>query len=131
MDRNLSEYEMNLSPGEVVYHEGDKGNCMYYIREGKIKITIKRGKHEKVLSILTDGAFFGESALIDEKPRMATATAIEKTELLIIDKDSFQANLNSNPVLSHILKTVIHRMQNIAELYYEKEEEAEHSRFKL
>ncbi|MBD3285556.1 cyclic nucleotide-binding domain-containing protein [candidate division WOR-3 bacterium] len=129
MERDLSEYEMNLSSGEVVYNEGDKGNCMYYIRKGKIKITIKRGKHEKVLSILTDGAFFGESALIDEKPRMASATAVEETELLVINKASFEANLNSNPVLSHILKTVIHRMHNIADLYYEREEKTEHSRF--
>jgi len=129
--RKLSEFEVVVERGGIIYREGEPADRMYYIREGKIKLSISRNGHEKVLSVLTDGAFFGETALIDGKPRIATATAIEPTELLIVDEGSFESNLASNPVLSHILKTVIARMRNIAELYYEKETERHESSYKL
>lgn len=122
-DRQLSPFEIGLAAGEVLYHEGDKGKEMYYIREGKIKISITRGGQEKVLSILTEGAFFGEAALVDNKPRIATATAIKDTELLIVNKESFEANLEANPVLSHILKTVVQRMRDISDIYYQEEKQ--------
>lgn len=129
--KKLSPFELQLAPGEVVFHEGNKGEEMYYIREGKIKISIRGGDQEKVLSVLTDGAFFGETALIDGKPRIATATAIEKTELLIVNKESFEADLDANPVLAHMLKTVVQRMRDIAELYYEKKEDKSQSPYRL
>lgn len=97
---------------------------MYYIREGRINLSTRKNGYEKVLTTLEKGDFFGETALIDEIPRITTATAIEETELIIIDRDSFEANLTANPAITHILKNVIQRLRDALTLYTSKENQS-------
>ena len=61
--------------GEVIFREGDKGEGMYVIQAGKVKITKQTTSGEVTLSVLEDGDIFGEMALFDKLPRSATATA--------------------------------------------------------
>ncbi|MEO0184243.1 MAG: Crp/Fnr family transcriptional regulator [candidate division WOR-3 bacterium] len=107
--------EKTLNPGDILFNEGDKGDVMYLIKEGQIKITKGRGPDERVLAVLKEGDFFGEMAIIDGSPRSATATAISKTSLLIIDKETFRSKIRENPLIEYILETLTKRLRNADE----------------
>jgi CRP-like cAMP-binding protein len=107
--------EKKLTPGELLFNEGDKGDAMYLIREGKIKITKGRGSDEKVLAVLKEGDFFGEMAIIDGSPRSATATAVADTSLLVIDKETFRNKIKENPLIEYVLETLARRLRSTDE----------------
>ncbi len=107
--------EKKLSPGEVLFNEGDRGDVMYLIKEGQIKITKGKGPDERVLAVLKEGDFFGEMAIIDGSPRSATATAIEPASLLVIDKETFKAKIKENPLIEYVLETLTKRLRNADE----------------
>ncbi len=99
---------VNLKKGEVLFKEGDKGNSMYIITKGKVSV-IKRG--EKLVT-LKKGDFFGEMALIEEKPRSADIVAETSTTLLEIDKKSFEKFLMNNPhVTFRMMKILSQRLR--------------------
>ncbi|MBA7628227.1 Cyclic AMP receptor protein [subsurface metagenome] len=108
-------YERQLMPGEVLFHEGDTGEVMYFIRKGKIKISVGEEDQEKVFAVLKEGDFFGEMAVIDGSPRSASATAIEETDLIIIDKESFISKINENPLVAYVIETLTKRIRILDE----------------
>src|SRR6476469_3106768 len=71
-----------LERGDILFHEGDQGDRLYVIAEGKIKLgrTSSDGR-ENLLAILGPGAMFGELSLFDPGARTATATAVAETQL--------------------------------------------------
>lgn len=72
--------EISVKAGEVIFSEGDEGNCCYLIRSGKIEIV----SHEKVLAVLKPPALFGEATLVTKSVRNAGARALEDSQLLIL-----------------------------------------------
>jgi CRP/FNR family cyclic AMP-dependent transcriptional regulator len=108
-------YERQLMPGEVLFREGETGEEMFFIRKGKIKVSLGEEDQEKVLAILKEGDFFGEMAVIDGSPRSATATAIEETDLLIIDKESFVSKINENPLVAYVIEILAKRVRVLDE----------------
>lgn len=107
--------EKKLNPGEVLFNEDDKGDVMYLIREGKIKITKGKGEDEKVLAVLKEGDFFGEMAIIDDSPRSASAIAATSVSLLVIDKETFTSKIKENPLIEYILETLSRRLRTTDE----------------
>jgi len=83
--------------GEVVFAEGDEGKLMYVLLEGTVELRKKVGKSETVLkSVSTVNDFFGEMALVDERPRSASAVAVKPTRLLVIDGPTFENMILTN-----------------------------------
>jgi len=107
--------EKKLNADEVLFNEGDKGDVMYLIREGKIKITKGKDEDEKVLAVLKEGDFFGEMAIIDGSPRSASAIAVTPTSLLVIDKETFKSKLKENPLIEYTLETLTRRLRTTDE----------------
>jgi CRP-like cAMP-binding protein len=107
--------EKQLKEGEVLFNEGDRGEIMYLIREGKIKITKGKGAEEKTLAVLKEGDFFGEMAIIDGSPRSAGAVAVTPVSLLVIDKESFKEKLSENPLIEYVLETLSRRLRTADE----------------
>jgi CRP-like cAMP-binding protein len=103
--------EKKLNPGEILFEEGDKGEVMYLIREGKIKITKGKGEDEKVLAVLKEGDFFGEMAIIESAPRSASAIAATDVSLLVIDKETFRSKIKENPLIEYVLETLSRRLR--------------------
>ena len=103
--------EKKLNPGEILFEEGDKGEVMYLIREGKIKITKGKGEDEKVLAVLKEGDFFGEMAIIESAPRSASAIAATNVSLLVIDKETFRSKIRENPLIEYVLETLSRRLR--------------------
>jgi CRP-like cAMP-binding protein len=93
---------------EVIFHEKEVGDSLFVILHGRVKVAIfgDDGK-EVTLSILTDGDFFGELALLDQEPRSATIIAEEDCELLSLQRDDFTRALEQDPGMSAALIQVL------------------------
>ena len=79
---------------QVLFREHENGDVAYIIANGQVQIIKESDNGPKVLGILEKGAMFGEMALIDNKPRMASAKAINgPVELLIVSKANFQKKM--------------------------------------
>jgi len=107
--------EKKLAEGDVLFREGERGDVMYLIREGKIKITKGGDDDEKVLAVLKEGDFFGEMAIIDGSPRSASAIAATSSSLLVIDKETFKSKIRENPLIEYVLETLTKRLRTTDE----------------
>jgi CRP-like cAMP-binding protein len=82
--------------GTVLFREGEPGKEMFVLQAGKVAISKKVRDVEKVLAILGPGEFFGEMAIIANKPRNASATVSEDAKLLVIDPKTFEGMIRGN-----------------------------------
>ena len=88
---------MSLKSGQPLFHKGDEGTALYIVRSGTIKIVLpSRIGDEIIVSILTDGEFFGEMALLDGEPRSADAIAIDASQVIVLRRNDFLVFLQSN-----------------------------------
>lgn len=85
--------------GEVFFNEGDKADGLYLIRRGSVTVSrLVEGK-ELVAAYIAAGSYFGEMALVSNKPRTATVRAAAPTEVVLLEKDRFNALLDQNPAV--------------------------------
>ncbi|TEU00425.1 MAG: cyclic nucleotide-binding domain-containing protein [Candidatus Stahlbacteria bacterium] len=105
-------YEKTLGAEETLFREGDEGDQMYLIKSGKIRIVKEMSKgEEKTLAVLEAGAFFGEMAVLDKRPRSASAIAETDTELIIVNRDVFLRKINENPFIKYVILTLTERLR--------------------
>ncbi|MFL6061669.1 MAG: Crp/Fnr family transcriptional regulator, partial [Marmoricola sp.] len=93
--------EARLRRGEVLFHEGDSGDKLYLVTDGKVKLgrTSSDGR-ENLLAILGPGQMFGELSLFDPGPRSATVTAVTETNLLTLSHDDLIRWLEGRPTVA-------------------------------
>ena len=106
-----------LRRGEVLFHEGDLGDRLFIITEGKIKLghTSNDGR-ESLLAVLGPGELIGELTLFDPGPRSTTATAVSPASMLYLNHDDLMGILDSNPTLAkHMLKALAQRLRRTNE----------------
>lgn len=85
----------------TIIQEGQPGDYMYVLREGRVKVTkISGAGREKILEILGAGAFFGEMALLDPPERSASVKSLDPVRLLALSRQSFLAALDATPGLA-------------------------------
>lgn len=100
-----------MPKGTVLCREGEPGKEMYVLQSGKVAISKKVRDVEKVLAILGPGEFFGEMAIISNKPRNASATVEEDARLLVIDPKTFEAMIRGNSEISvRMIKKLAERL---------------------
>lgn len=92
----LKRFGRPFDSGTVLFAEGDLGHEMYVINSGRVEISRKIQERKTVLAVLPPGEFFGEMAILNNKPRSATATVIEDSQLLVIDSKTFKQMLQSS-----------------------------------
>jgi cAMP-dependent protein kinase regulator len=108
---NLFEIE-TFKPGEIVFQQGDVGECAYFIHGGRVEVV----KDSAVIANLSKDQYFGEMALISSAPRNATIRAVEETKVAVLGKSNFLRLLNVLPATKEdILKTVQHRAMQQAD----------------
>ncbi len=90
-----------LRRGEVLFREGDSGDKLYLVTEGKVKLgrTSSDGR-ENLLAVLGPGQMFGELTLFDPGPRSATVTAVTDCEFLSLSHDDLQQWLEGRPAVA-------------------------------
>lgn len=82
----------------VILFEDDPGDALYVVAQGQVKVVlIGEDGREVILSVLGEGEFFGEMALIDDEPRSAHVIAMEDSTLLVIRREDFQGQLQQTP----------------------------------
>ncbi len=82
--------------GEVLFRDGDAAETMYVLRSGRVRVFKEVNGREKTLAYIEAGDFFGEMALLNNKPRTASAECVEETAVLVIDAKMFEAMLRGN-----------------------------------
>ena len=90
-----------FATGELVYAQGDPADAVFYLRRGKVKLSLlsPRGK-EAVIAILGANDFFGEGCLAGQTVRMATATAIAQCSVMRVQRAAMIGALQDRPELS-------------------------------
>jgi CRP-like cAMP-binding protein len=87
--------------GEVVFSQGDAATHVKYIQKGGIRLSVlSRTGKEAVVAMLTPGDFFGEGVLAGQTIRIETATALEATSVLAIEKDAMVRLLREHSAFS-------------------------------
>jgi len=87
--------EKSLGQGDVLFREGEEGSEAFRILEGRIEISIRvTGQGDIPLGHLVPGDIFGEMALLDDKPRSATARALEPTRLHVMNVEEFNDSVS-------------------------------------
>ncbi len=87
----------SFEPGDVIFREGEKGDLMYVLLEGAVELKKRVERGEAVLKVVdARNDFFGEMALLDDRPRSATAIASRRTKVLAVDGPTFESMILSN-----------------------------------
>ncbi|MGL4743791.1 MAG: cyclic nucleotide-binding domain-containing protein, partial [Dermatophilaceae bacterium] len=88
----------HLERGDVMFHEGDQGDRLHVIGEGKIKLgRSSNDGRENLLAILGPGEMFGELSLFDPGPRTATATAVAEAQVVSMGQEQLRDFLGAHP----------------------------------
>src|ERR1700689_1574205 len=97
--RSISTHRKN----EIIFSQGDAADAVFYIKKGKIKVTVvsKQGK-EAVVALLGADEFFGEGCLIGQPKRLATATAMTDCVTMRVETLEMQRALNRRPSFSRL-----------------------------
>ncbi len=101
--------------GEIIFREGDKGNVAYVVQTGSVEVYRTTGAGEKVLGTIAKGGIFGEMALIDDEPRMASARAIEETTVFVVSRMAFSRKMeNTDPFIRGLLNILASNLRSVA-----------------
>src|SRR2546428_8943796 len=101
----------------VILFEDDPGDALYVVAKGQVKVVlIGEDEREVILSVLGEGEFFGEMALIDDEPRSAHVIAMEDSTLLVLRREDFQGILKQTPAIAlALLRELSRRLRRVDE----------------
>jgi CRP/FNR family transcriptional regulator, cyclic AMP receptor protein len=109
----FNRFGKEIPKGTVLFREGEPGKEMFVLQSGKVAITKKVRDVEKVLAVLGPGEFFGEMAIISNKPRNASAVVEEDAKLLLIDPKTFEAMIRGNSEIAvRMIKKLAERLSD-------------------
>lgn len=98
--------------GEVILRENDHGDAAYIIERGRVEVTKELDGRPVHLAFLGTGEIFGEMAILEDKPRSATVTAVEETAVRAIDREEFFRSLRSNSDMAlRLVRTLFERLR--------------------
>ena len=110
----FSRFGRDFHAGEVLFREGERGEEMYVIQSGVVQIlktvgsapAASGGTEQRPLAVLGRGEFVGEMALLNDKPRTATAVVLEDAKCLVIDRATLEQMITSSAeiALRHVKK---------------------------
>lgn len=102
-----SSINRQYKPGELIFCENEPGYELYILQSGRVKITKMVDGQEVMLAVLQPGDIFGEMAILDNKPRTATAIMAEESSMLAINKANFEGMVKAQPQLATKLITLL------------------------
>jgi CRP-like cAMP-binding protein len=109
----LERFARDFKAGTVLFEEGQPGDYMYVVQSGQVEIRRQVGETERVLAVLVPGDFLGEMAILNARPRSATAVVRTNARLLVIEGKTFEAMLRARPEIAlRIIKALALRLEN-------------------
>jgi CRP/FNR family cyclic AMP-dependent transcriptional regulator len=115
----LGKRTVNFSKNETVFSQGDPADAVFYVQEGRVKLTVVSfGGKEATLSVLGVGDFFGVCCLGDQYERSNTASTLEPSTLMRIEKDAMLRSLRDQPELleafmGYLLKRTVNLQKDL------------------
>lgn len=111
--------ERKYRPGEDIFREGDAGDGIYSVKEGLVEISGIVGQNVRVsFSKVGAGEIFGEMAVLEDKPRSASATAREETTVYFLERTEMLKLVGRSPALSlSLLREISHRLREFNHQY--------------
>jgi CRP/FNR family transcriptional regulator, cyclic AMP receptor protein len=101
--------------GGIIFKEGEQGNVGYVVQSGAVEIVKVQGGEEVILGGIEKGGIFGEMALIDDQPRMATARASEPTTLIVVSQSVFQQKMAAaDPFIRGLINIFLSNIRRLA-----------------
>ncbi|MGB0684145.1 MAG: cyclic nucleotide-binding domain-containing protein [Magnetovibrionaceae bacterium] len=101
--------------GTILFEEGEMGKAAYLIVQGTVEISRNGPDGRELIAQLGRGEVFGEMSLIDNMPRMATALALDDTEVILISLEDLEARLDrleaEDKVLRRLIDTFVNRLR--------------------
>ena len=122
--RTISEYRKH----QLVFSQGDAADSVFFIRKGKVKISVVSGQgKEAVVAILEKDAFFGEGCLAGQERRFATAGAMVECEIMRLEKEAIIRVLHDEPAFSalfvaHLLARTIRVEEDLVDQLFNSSE---------
>lgn len=112
-DPLFARFGREYQTGDVLFREGDSGDHMLVVQSGAVRITKKMAGDEKVLAVLGPGEFLGEMAILNGKPRTATAVVTEPTRCLVIDARTLETMVARNTEIAlRLIKKLARRLDS-------------------
>jgi CRP/FNR family transcriptional regulator, cyclic AMP receptor protein len=109
----LDRFARDFKAGVVLFEEGQPGDYMYVVQSGEVEICRQVGETQRVLAVLPSGEFFGEMAILNGRPRSATAVVRTDSRLLVIEGKTFEAMLRARPEIAlRIIKSIATRLES-------------------
>jgi|JI102314DRNA_FD_contig_81_1010344_length_2172_multi_2_in_0_out_0_2 CRP-like cAMP-binding protein len=102
-----TKFNRSYADNKVIFCEHEPGRELYIIQSGKVKISKIVNNNEVMLAVLQTGDIFGEMAILDNKPRSASAVAFGYTDVLAINKANFEGMVKAQPQLASRLITIL------------------------
>ena len=89
------------APGAVLFREGDKGDFMCVVLEGKLEVHKEDNRRvDKTVTTILPGRSLGEMTIVDGEPRSATAVAVAQSTLAVLTQENFMQIMREKPALS-------------------------------
>jgi CRP/FNR family cyclic AMP-dependent transcriptional regulator len=112
-DPLFARFGREYQPGEVLFREGEAGEVMFVIQAGAVRISKAMGGEDKVLAVLGPGEFLGEMAILNGKPRTATATVVEPMRCLVIEAKTLEQMVARNAEIAlRLIKKLAKRLDS-------------------
>jgi CRP/FNR family cyclic AMP-dependent transcriptional regulator len=109
----FSKFGQHVDAGIIVFKEGEEGDQMYIIQEGRVKVSRSIAGKEQVLAVLGKGDFFGEMAIVTRERRTATVTALDPARLLAFNREGFQNMITKNAKIAlNVIDKLCRRLAN-------------------
>ena len=102
--------------GEIIIQQGEVGNCMYVIQDGKVEVLIGKDDQEVQIAVRGEGEFIGEMAIFERDVRSATVRALGPVRMLTIDKKNFLRRISQDPSLAfRLVESMSRRIRELSE----------------
>src|SRR4051812_9454191 len=114
--------ERSFLKGEQVFKEGDNGDGIYVVADGSVEISVAMSQNvRRVFAQLGPGEIFGGMAVLELKPRSASASAAEDTKVYFIPRNELLLMLERSPALSlELLREISQRLRDFNRRYIEE-----------
>jgi len=99
--------------GDELFREGDLGEVMFVIQSGSVRISKEISGQARVLAVLGPGEFLGEMAILNGKPRSATATVVDAARCLLIEARTLEQMVaNNSEIAMRLIKKLAKRLDS-------------------
>lgn len=115
-DPVFQRFGRDFPAGTVLFRDGEPACEMFVVHSGSVRIHKTVRDAEQILSVLGAGELFGEMALLNSRPRNATATVVEDSQLLVIDPATFDSMIRGNiEIAARLIKKLSARLEDANE----------------